>query len=320
MADSEALKLSSLALIFPGQGSQYPGMTVDLARESSTARQIIERADQILGYSLSRIMAENPGNELNRTVHTQPAVFVHSMAVYEVLRERLPIRAVVAAGHSLGEISALCAAGILDFETALHVVKVRAAAMDDAQPPGTCGMAAIVGLSAQRVRELVEMHRMGDVLEAANFNAPDQIVVSGTLRAVTRLMDAASKERRCRAVTLPVSSAFHTELMAPATGPLRECLTASSFGSGRFPVVANVNGQVYPSAPAEMRRVLVDQIVSPVLWEDCVATMCKLGAESFLEVGPGRVLSGLAKRIDRNLKCRSVFDVESIRSLEEGAT
>lgn len=311
---------ASIALIFPGQGSQFLGMASDLARESSRARELLEHADDVLGYALSAIMAGDRGEELHRTVYTQPAVFVHSVALYEVLSERTRIAPVVAAGHSLGEISALCSAGVLDFDTALDIVRVRATAMDEAQQTGTCGMAAVIGLSRERVRELVECHRQEDVLEAANFNAPDQVVVSGTLSAVRRVAEAVGKERRAKAVMLPVSSAFHTRLMEPALTALSERLAQASFGSTKFPVVANVNAEVYPDEAEDMRRLLVDQIVLPVLWEDCVATMRAIGADSFVEIGPGKVLSGLVRRIDRTVNCRSLCDLESVRSLAgEGA-
>jgi len=306
----------SVALMFPGQGSQYPGMAVDLARESSKARQIIEQADHVLGYSLSRIMAGEEGEELNRTIHTQPAVFVHSMALYELLRERFSLNVVVAAGHSLGEYSALCAAGVLDFEDALDVIRVRAHGMDSAQPPGTCGMAAIVGLDRDRVVGLIAAHRGDEELEAANFNAPDQVVISGSLNAVQRALQAVAKERRTRAVTLPVSSAFHTPLMEPARVSLAQRLATASFSQARFPVVANVDARVYPVAQDRMRQLLVDQVVSPVLWEDCVETMTSMGATHFIEVGPGKVLSGILRRIDRSLSCTSVCDLDALRSLE----
>ncbi|MFH1117987.1 MAG: ACP S-malonyltransferase [Pseudomonadota bacterium] len=307
--------LESAALMFPGQGSQYPGMGADLAAESSKAREIFQRADDILGYSLSRIMFDDRGEDLHRTVHTQPAVFVHSMAVLEVLRGHYPLSPVVAGGHSLGEYSALCAAGILDFDDALDIIRIRAVGMDRAQPPGTCAMAAIIGLNKERVCELVETHRGQDVLEAANFNAPDQVVVSGSMPAVTRVVEAAGRQRRTKAVVLPVSSAFHTNLMDPARIALSTRLEEVSFGQARFPVIANLNARPYPDSHAEIRRNLVDQVVQPVLWEDCAAAMKQSGPTIFLEIGPGKVLSGLLRRIDRALATVSVSDVPSFRSL-----
>ncbi len=185
----------SVALIFPGQGSQFSGMAKDLAEESATARALLERSDDILGYSLSKIMAGEREDQLNRTVHTQPAVFVHSMALLEVLRERCPLNPVVAAGHSLGEYSALCAAGVLDFEEALDIIRVRAEGMDNAQPAGTGAMAAIIGLSRQEVVKIVETVRGPQVLEAANFNAPDQVVISGHAEAVGQRFRGGKKRK-----------------------------------------------------------------------------------------------------------------------------
>lgn len=304
--------------MFPGQGSQFPGMAVDLAEVSTSARAVLARADKILGYSLTKIMAGERGEELNRTVHTQPAIFVHSMALLEVLKERCQLSPIVAAGHSLGEYSALCAAGVLDFEEALDIIRVRATGMDEAQPARTCCMAALIGVSRDQALDLVEKHRGDSVLEAANFNSPDQVVISGSMDSVTRVLHAFKGERRARAVMLPVSSAFHTSLMEPARRALRTRLEGVAPKPPRFPVLANVNAQPYPNEEQGIRQLLVDQVVSPVLWEDCVRNMIRAGAKSFLEVGPGRVLTGLLRRIDRNVEATSISDFQSIQSLVEG--
>lgn len=306
----------SVALIFPGQGSQFPGMAKDLAEESATARALLQRADDILGYSLSRIMAGERGDELNRTVHTQPAVFVHSMALLEVLRERCPLNPMIAAGHSLGEYSALCAAGVLDFEEALDIIRVRAEGMDKAQPPGTCAMAALVGLSRDEALGTVETHRGAQVLEAANFNAPDQVVVSGHVEAVDRVLEAVKKEKRTRAVKLPVSSAFHTSLMEPAKVALKSRLETFVPEEARFPVIANVNASPYPDSIEGIRDLLTEQVVRPVLWENCVRTMRSSGAALFLEIGPGKVLTGLMKRIERGASAANISDLAGIDSLQ----
>ncbi len=291
-------------------------MGADLAAESPRARETFERADDILGYSLTRIMFNDRGDDLQRTVHTQPAVFVHSMALLDVLTERYPLSPIVAGGHSLGEYSALCAAGVLDFDDALDIIRIRARGMDQAQPDGTCGMAAIIGLRKDQVCDLIETHRGDDALQAANFNAPDQVVVSGSMSAVARVVEAAGKLRRTKAVVLPVSSAFHTNLMEPARHALNSRLEAVSFGKARFPVIANLNALPYPSAPAGIRRNLVDQVVRPVLWEDCVTTMKQSKPTRFLEIGPGKVLSGLLRRIDKQLSATNISDVQSVGSLE----
>jgi [acyl-carrier-protein] S-malonyltransferase len=315
-ASVSARKRRQIALMFPGQGSQFPGMAADLAAESPRARALLSRADEILGYPLSQIMAGDRAHELNRTVHTQPAVFVHSMALLEVLREGFDLEPTVAAGHSLGEYSALCAAGVLSFEAALDIIRVRALGMDQAQPFGTCCMAALVGLPKEDVLRLVELHRGEQVLEAANFNAPDQVVISGHLDAVTRAMEAAKKEKRTRAVMLPVSSAFHTSLMQPAKEALQARLNRVSAGSPGFPVIANVNAREYPASDDGIKQLLTEQVVRPVLWEDCVRVMRETGAETFVEIGPGKVLAGLLRRIDRNATAINVSDLAGVNSFQ----
>ena len=305
----------AVALMFPGQGSQFPGMGADLRAESTAARAIFERADDILGYALTDLMCGESADDLDRTVHTQPAVFVHSMALLEAIREHCSLSPVVAAGHSLGEYSALCAAGIVEFDDALDIIRIRAEGMDRAQPAGTTGMAAIVGLKKERVLELVETHRGDDTLEAANFNAPDQVVVSGAMAAVNRISEAARAERRTKVVVLPVSAAFHTSLMEPARETLLSRLEHVRFKEARFPVVANLTAQVYPASADEMRQHLADQVVNPVRWAECVETMKQSAAEKFLEIGPGKVLCGLLRRIDRSQSVSSVSNMEDIRSM-----
>ncbi len=311
---SGSFKSESVAFMFPGQGSQYPGMASELIAGSAAAGKVFERADEVLGYRLSELVTEGDEGRLNRTIHTQPAVFTTSIALLEALREHEELAPVAAAGHSLGEFSALVAAGVLEFDDALRVIRVRAEGMESAQPPRTCGMAAILGLGKEEVKAVVDSCREDAVLEAANFNSPDQVVVSGHLSAVQRVVDAVKDRKRTKAVMLPVSSAFHTSLMEPAREKLRETLDSVTFHEPRFPVVANVNGQPH-SFPDGVKRLIVDQLVHPVLWEDCVRTMAEAGATMFLEIGPGKVLSGLMRRIDRKATSKSVCDLDSIRRL-----
>jgi [acyl-carrier-protein] S-malonyltransferase len=303
--------------MFPGQGSQFPGMAMDLVREVPAAREVLEKADDILGYSLSRIMAGDQGEELNRTVHTQPAIFVHSMALLEVLRSRCPLSPIMAAGHSLGEYSALCAAGVLDFPDALDIIRVRAQGMDVAQSEGSCAMAAIIGPPKSDVLRLLDECRGDHVLEAANFNAPDQVVISGHAEAINRVLQAAQKEKRTRVVLLPVSSAFHTSLMESAKEALKARLASVALAQPRFPVVANVTAEIYPSSDEETKQLLTEQVVRPVLWEDCVRQMRNSGAEVFLEIGPGKVLTGLLRRIDRGATGVNISDPSSISAYQE---
>jgi [acyl-carrier-protein] S-malonyltransferase len=253
-------------------------------------------------------MAGDRGDELNRTVHTQPAIFVHSMALLEVLRDGFHLEPIMAAGHSLGEYSALCAAGVLSFEAALDIIRVRALGMEQAQPSGTCCMAALVGIPKEGVLRLVELHRGEEVLEAVNFNAPDQVVISGHVGAVNRAVEAAKKEKKTRAVMLPVSSAFHTSLMQPAKEALRARLDNVSAGSPSFPE--------YPASDHEVKLLLTEQVVRPVLWEDCIRTMRENGAETFVEIGPGKVLAGLLRRIDREAVAINVSDLAGVRAFQ----
>lgn len=300
------------ALMFPGQGSQFPGMAMDIAQNNARAGELLKRADEILGYYLSSIMAGEHGDRLNLTVHTQPAVFVHSMMALSVLQEHGAVVPLIAGGHSLGEYSALCAAGVMDFEQALETVRVRAEAMDRAQPPGTSGMAAIMGCVQEDVLRVVEEQRGDDVLEAANFNAPDQVVVSGRLSAVNRVLEAAKGLKRARAVMLPVSSAFHTVLMDSARDALSKRLNEIDIRQPRFRVAANVNGEEYAS-PDAAKDLLLEQLVRPVRWDACVRKMREAGAELFLEIGPGKVLTGLLKRIDKNAKGVAISSFEDIQ-------
>ena len=305
----------SIALMFPGQGSQFPGMGADLVRESATARALMERADDILGYALSKIMLEDRKEELDRTVYTQPAIFVHSMILLELMRERREFTPSIASGHSLGEYSALCAAGVLSFEDALKLIQVRARGMDQAQPAGVCGMAALIGPSKDEALEIIDACRGDHVLEAANFNAPDQTVVSGHLEAVGRVIEAARDREKTRGVKLPVSSAFHTSLMDSAKQSLSEELGTVALKSPQFTVVANHTGEPYPST-AGGKELLIEQIVNPVLWVDCVRTMLDQGSSLFIEVGPGKVLTGLLRRTDRKARAVSVSDMYGIYAFE----
>jgi [acyl-carrier-protein] S-malonyltransferase len=312
-----AQKNESVALMFPGQGSQYPGMAMDLIREYPVAGSMLSRADDVLGYSLTRIMSGESGDDLNRTIHTQPAVFVHSMAIWEILKGSVSLSPILAAGHSLGEYTALCAAGVMDFEEALDIIRVRAEGMDSSQPAGTCGMAAIIGVSREQAAEITDRFRGDLVLEAANFNAPDQVVISGHIENLNRVVEALKQGRRVRAVMLPVSSAFHTSLMQPARDALRIRLESVTMKPSVFGVISNKSAQPYPASDGEVKQLLIDQVVSPVQWEDSIRTMLSSGVRAFMEIGPGKVLTGLLRRIDRTAEAVSISGIEDIRSFVE---
>ena len=312
-----AQKNESVALMFPGQGSQYPGMAMDLMRDYPVACSLLTRADDVLGYSLTRIMSGESGDDLNRTIHTQPAVFVHSMAILEVLKKSVSLSPTFAAGHSLGEYTALCAAGVMDFEDALDIIRVRAKGMDGSQPAGTCGMAAIIGVSREQAAEITDRFRGDLVLEAANFNAPDQVVISGHIENLNRVVEALKQEKRVRAVMLPVSSAFHTSLMQPAREALRIRLENIKMKPPVFGVISNKSAKPYPASDSAVKQLLIDQVVSPVQWEDSIRTMLNSGVRTFIEIGPGKVLTGLMRRIDRTAEAVNISGVEDIRSFVE---
>ncbi len=308
---------SPIALLFRGQGSQFPGMASDFVCENAESRKTLALADEILGYPLSLIMEGKRGDELNLTVYTQPAIFVHSMLLWRLIKKQVGLKPFVAAGHSLGEYSALCAAGVLSFEEALRLVKTRAEAMNNAQSAKSYGMTAIIGVSTGRVREIIESVKQGSILDIANYNSPDQCVISGTLDAIERASVILTKEKRSRVVSLPVSSAFHTDLMKPAVESLKSGLDGTRFAAGEFMVIANVNARPYPEDPQGIKEFLLRQLVSPVLWESCVRKMIDLKAGRFIEIGPGKVLSGLLKRIDRTVSVVSVSDAQGIKNVQE---
>ncbi len=300
-----------VAYIFPGQGAQFVGMATDLVHGTEKTREIMRRAEACLGYPLSRIMDGDPPGALDQTIHTQPAIFVHSVAMFEEFRSRCRYSPIAAAGHSLGEYAALYAAGALGFEDALRIVQERARQMEEAQPRGTCGMAAVMGVARDRLECLVHECRGGDILEIANYNAPDQVVLSGHLSALHRAVNAVKEEKRARAVLLNVSSAFHTALMQPAMVGLAEIIQKTRMFPLESPVLANVDARPYPQDTEQMRDRLLRQLVSPVLWEDCVNEMVTQGVSTFIEFGPGKVLTGLLRRIDRTLEGINVSDVSS---------
>jgi len=287
---------NSFAFLFPGQGSQYVGMMKDLYAESPKARGIIERADDILGYRLSKVCFEGPANELQQTENTQPGIFLHSYVLLELLRE-LGIRPVAAAGHSLGEYTALVAAQALSFEDGLRLVRLRGQLMQKAgeDQPGT--MAAIIGLDEETVVKICNIARQAGIVQAANFNAPGQVVISGSIEGVTEAMEEAKTMGARLVKELVVSGAFHSPLMQTAKGDLGESLKQTTIRDADIPVYTNVTGNA-ATAPDDIRSLLCDQLVTPVRWQLGMTNMVKDGFRHYLEVGPGSVLQGLFKRID----------------------
>jgi [acyl-carrier-protein] S-malonyltransferase len=308
-------KMAGLAVIFPGQGSQAPGMGQAAAEEYPEARQVFEQADAALGFALSRVCFEGPEEELRRTAVTQPAILTTSIALWAVLHKR-GVRPVMVAGHSLGEYSAIVAAGGLSLADAVTTVQMRGQFMQEAVPEGQGAMAAVVGLEPEQVEQLCAESAAGQVLTPANFNAPGQIVVSGHAEAVERAVEGAAKLGALRAVRLPVSAPFHCPLMLPAQEKLQAHLEGLPFQDLEVPLVTNVDAEPVQSA-AQVRDALIRQVSSPVRWAPSMQRAIHAGAARFLEVGPGKVLAGLQRRIERATSCTPVSDPKGVkRALE----
>ncbi len=285
-----------IAFVFPGQASQYVGMGKDLYEGSEIARKIYERAEEILEFELRRVCFEGPEDELKQTKITQPAIFVHSYVVIQLLDGKL--KADMVAGHSLGEYSALVYAGVLSFKDALKIVKLRGELMQKAseEKPGT--MAAIIGLDDETVRKICSEVNEG-IVQPANFNAPGQIVISGDISSVKKAMELAQKAGARMVKELVVSGAFHSPLMESAKEELKKALDDVEFKKPSIPVYFNVTAK--PSFEIdEIKELLYHQITSPVLWSQTIANMISDGASRFYEIGPGKVLQGLIKRIAPN--------------------
>lgn len=302
-----------VALLFPGQGSQTVGMGRDLADRFPEARAVFEEADDVLGFALSKLAWEGPGEELTLTHNAQPAILTHSVAVYRVVASRLgDIR--FAAGHSLGEFSAYVAAGAMSFADALRTVRRRGELMfrSGEERPGT--MAAVLGLEDEVLEDVCRSASTADeVCIAANYNAPGQIVISGDVAAVERASELAREAGARRVLPLNVSGAFHSPLMAVAEAGLAEQLDLVDLTAPEFPVVSNVNAEAVTEA-ARARELLLRQLTSPVRWTACMRTILDGGVNTFLELGPGSVLSGLLRRIDRDAKAVTLGTVAEVEA------
>jgi [acyl-carrier-protein] S-malonyltransferase len=310
--DTRKNRKMSTAWLFPGQGAQKVGMGKDLFEQSKKAREIFERADEALGFSISKMCFEGPDSDLVLTKYTQPAIVTTSIAALEALREALPELPPPAfvAGHSLGEYSALVAASALSVEDAVRIVHLRGAAMQEAVPAGEGAMAAIMGGDAAAVIALCEEAAQGEPLSPANFNAPGQIVIAGSKAAVERAAVLA-KDKSLKAIPLKVSAPFHCALMAPAAEKVREALADMQIKAPKFPVVANVSAEPNQSA-ASVSDLLVRQVDSAVLWDRSVQFMAAQGVQKALEIGPGKVLAGLVKRIDKSISVLPVGSPEDV--------
>jgi [acyl-carrier-protein] S-malonyltransferase len=304
-----------IGFVFPGQGSQYAGMGKDLADNFSVAKQLFEEANDSLGFDLASLCFDGPEEDLKLTTNTQPAILTVSIAALRVIEQETGFAPAFAAGHSLGEYSALVGAGALSFADAVRVVRKRGAFMQEAVPVGEGAMAAIIGLDGAPLEDVCREAAQGKVVSPANFNSPGQVVIAGHADAVERAIDLAKAKGAKRALPLPVSAPFHCSLMVPAGERLKEVLESIAVNPLNIPVISNV--EAVPNADASrVKDLLVTQVSSPIRWDESVRAMVGLGVKRFIEIGPGKVLAGLVKRIDKGVEAQSFSDVAGLRSLK----
>jgi len=301
-----------IALIFPGQGSQRVGMGKEIADGHPEARAVFDEASEVLGYNLARLCFNGPAEQLDRTEYTQPALLATSLALYQVLKAT-PLPVAMVAGHSLGEYSAIVAVGVLKLTDAVILVRERGRYMQEAVPEGTGLMAAVLGLDRGEVQAVCQEAAGHGVVSPANYNSPGQIVIAGDKAAVEVAMELARKKGAKKVIPLPVSVPSHCTLMESAGRRLQKNLEQTAITNLRIPLITNVEARPVTSGET-IRQALIRQLAEPVLWEDSVRTMIASGIEVFIEVGPGRVLSGLVKRIHREAE---VYSIEDSRSLKE---
>ena len=302
--------MGKVAFVFPGQASQYPGMGRELAEKYVVARAVFEEADQALGFSISKICFEGTEEELKQTANTQPAILTCSVAMFRVAAEQGLLPDFVA-GHSLGEYSALVAAGSLKFSDAVQLVRKRGTYMQEAVPAGEGAMAAILGLPPAVVADACKRAAEHDVCAPANLNSHEQIVISGNAGAVKRAVEIANQLGAKRAVMLPVSAPFHSTLMMPAQEKLAKDLEKTEFVDLKWPLVTNVDADTEIKG-SEARDALIRQVTMPVRWEESVRALIDEGVNTFVEVGPGRVLTGLLRQIERSVAALNIEDEKSL--------
>lgn len=303
------------AFIFPGQGSQYSGMGKDLADNFPLARETFAEADDAIGFKLAKLCFEGPEGELKLTANTQPAILTTSVAALRVVEAETGLSPAMLAGHSLGEYSALVAAGAMAFADAVRTVRARGAFMQEAVPVGVGAMAAILGVEAEILLDICAEAAQGEVVSPANFNSSGQIVIAGHAGAVGRAIEIAKTRGFRKAMLLPVSAPFHCRLMEPAGQRLAETLAGVEIAPLQQPVVSNV--EALPNSDKErVKELLVRQVSAPVRWEESVLKMVEAGVERFVEIGPGKVLTGLVKRIVKNVEGSNVEDMATLKSLQ----
>jgi len=301
------------SVIFPGQGSQYVGMCKNLYDKYDLVKKLFDRADEILGHSISKLILEGPKSDLDNTENTQPAIFLVSYSIYEVIRMENKISledAKYFAGHSLGEYSALAASHSIDFDNAIKLLKARGKAMQTAVPSGQGGMLAVLGTEINNINEILEKNKNKYECFIANDNSNSQVVLSGSLKDLDLLIEDLNNNS-IKNIKLPVSAPFHCKLMKPATEIMRNKIVETSFNNSKNLIVSNVTAQETKNSN-EIKELLIKQIESPVKWRESVLYMIENGVKKFIEIGPGKVLSGLIKRIDRSAKLISINDVDDL--------
>ena len=308
--------MGKVAFIFPGQGAQTVGMGKNLCDNFKEAREVFAEADEALHFKLSSLCFDGPETELNLTINTQPALLTVSMACLRVIEKNLEITPNYVAGHSLGEYSALVGTKAFSFSDGVKAVQKRGQFMQEAVPEGEGGMAAVLGLSREQVEEVCQEAAQGEVMTPANFNCPGQIVISGAAKALERAIVLAKEKGSPKTVVLSVSAPFHCALMEPAAKKLKDYLDDVTVTPLAYPVVTNV--EAMPNQEASLvKEILIKQVTHPVLWEDSVVAMRERGVTTYLEIGPGKILSGLVKKIDKSATRCNVEDTESLKKLEK---
>lgn len=302
------------AFIFPGQGSQYSGMGKELFQNFAAARHVFEEADDALAMKLSVLCFSGSDEELKLTANTQPAILTASIAVLKVLQQETGLSASFFAGHSLGEYSALVCSGAISFSDAVRTVRARGTFMQEAVPVGTGTMAAMLGIDPEILTEICAEAAEGEVVSPANFNSPGQIVIAGATKAVQRAIEVAKGRGFRKAMLLPVSAPFHCALMQPAADRLEEVLAAVPVSPLSAPVVANATAESNDD-PLQVKPLLIKQVCAPVLWEHSINSMVSAGVDRFIEIGPGKVLSGLVKRITKDVTIANVEDMAGIKAI-----
>jgi [acyl-carrier-protein] S-malonyltransferase len=303
--------MGKIAFIFSGQGAQYVGMGKELYDNIPVCREVFDKADEALGFSISNVCFEGPEEELVKTENTQPAILTMSIAAMKALEEQ-GIFPDYAAGLSLGEYSALVCSGAFDFVDAVKLIKKRGKFMAEAVPAGVGAMAAIIGLKEDALREVLAKSAHAGIVEAANFNCPGQIVIAGEAKAVETAVENAKDAGALKAVMLNVSGPFHTSMMEPAAVKLEKELEAVTVGEMKVPVATNVTGE-FVKAASDIKGILKKQVMSSVLWEKTINTMLEAGVDTFIEIGPGKALCGFVKKVNRKVTALNVEDLDSLQ-------